>query len=523
MSTKSDQFVIHQKFFTNDNLYLSTRKKEIISTIAEIFYKITNNKLKFISVEEENLKDYVTSKKQKNDDPNFTLMKNNYIFIEDIMGLKKEKDKNEEDKTAEDKKEENKTEEDKKEEDKKEEDKTEEDKNEEQNTISEENQLLKDKNLDKNLTNIDKKENIGLKFDTSSNPFTGALIGGAAAAGAGAAAVGGSIAACLAFDSVFLMSLATGEIFMAGWACVGGVLLGGLGLIIAIPTLLGFGAYKIYKLNKEKKFKQFYENFDDEKKKVERDIRNDVIIKIDKYFNKALLTNDNSFKLKIDDIKNWVNDIIKILINEDNIKIESSLELIKNNKSIPLETQKNLLLKKLYKESELVIKNFVKIRQEIMKVILQSTNKDLIKSFDEGIPFFKEFIKACGPQQISKENEKKIDNYLEKIISDLKKILQNNFNIRVKEFDKKTFKNSFSGYLREKYVEKKENNKNENIEEKDFIEDCQDFIIDPIANNSKNWGILSFYLFFIIIIQNIGVKLKEENFNNNKIKIDNIK
>ena len=42
-----------------------------------------------------------------------------------------------------------------------------------------------------------------------------------------------------------------------------------------------------------------------------------------------------------------------------------------------------------------------------MKVILQSTNKDLIKSFDEGIPFFKEFIKACGPQQISKENEKK--------------------------------------------------------------------------------------------------------------------
>ena len=498
MSTKSDQFVIHQKFFTNDNLYLSTRKKEIISTIAEIFYKITNNKLKFISVEEENLKDYVTSKKQKNDDPNFTLMKNNYIFIEDIMGLKKEKDKNEEDKT-------------------------EEDKNEEQNTISEENQLLKDKNLDKNLTNIDKKENIGLKFDTSSNPFTGALIGGAAAAGAGAAAVGGSIAACLAFDSVFLMSLATGEIFMAGWACVGGVLLGGLGLIIAIPTLLGFGAYKIYKLNKEKKFKQFYENFDDEKKKVERDIRNDVIIKIDKYFNKALLTNDNSFKLKIDDIKNWVNDIIKILINEDNIKIESSLELIKNNKSIPLETQKNLLLKKLYKESELVIKNFVKIRQEIMKVILQSTNKDLIKSFDEGIPFFKEFIKACGPQQISKENEKKIDNYLEKIISDLKKILQNNFNIRVKEFDKKTFKNSFSGYLREKYVEKKENNKNENIEEKDFIEDCQDFIIDPIANNSKNWGILSFYLFFIIIIQNIGVKLKDENFNNNKIKIDNIK
>ena len=125
------------------------------------------------------------------------------------------------------------------------------------------------------------------------------------------------------------MSLATGEVFAAGWGVVGGVFLGGLGLLVAIPTLLGFGAYKLYRINKEKKFKEFYENFDDDKKKVERDIRKNVIEKIDKYFTKALLTNDDNIKLKIDDISNMVSDILKILIKEDDIRVESSIETIK--------------------------------------------------------------------------------------------------------------------------------------------------------------------------------------------------
>ena len=433
------------------------------------------------------------------------MKKGNYKYIENILDIKREEDKiKKEDKNIE-------------------ETKREEDKKEDKKDNDNENQLLKNKDQENNLETIHEGEELGLNFDTSTNPFTRALIGGAAVAGAGVAAFGGSIAACLAFDSVFLMSLATGEVFAAGWTFLGGLFLGGLGLIVAIPTLLGFGAYKLYRLNKEKKFKQFYENFDDDKKKVEREIRQYVIEKIDKYFNKTLLMNDKNLKLIIEDINNLVNEIIKIYINEDNHRLDSSIELIKKDNSIPFENQKEKLLKKLIKESKLVIKNFVKIRQEIFKIILNSTNKDIIKTFNEGIPFLKEFIKAFGPQQITKDDEKKIDNCLEKIISEIKKILEEKFIVRIKEFDKKTFMNYFSVYLREQYNKKKELNKNENIDEKEFISDCQDFIIEPVANNAKNWGILSFYMFFSNSIQNNGVKLKEEYFNMNREKIKNIK
>lgn len=232
--------------------------------------------------------------------------------------------------------------------------------------------------------------------------------------------------------------------------------------------------------------------------------------------------NEKDLKSMLKDINNSVNEAIKILINEDNLRLESAIELIKKDDSIPLETQKKKLIEKLIKESKLVITNFIKIRQEIFKVILNSTNKDIIKTFNEGIPFFKEFIKAFGPQQISKQNEEKINNYLEKIILKTKTILEEKFSLRIKEFDKKTFMNSFSVYLREQYNKKKELNQTEDIIEKEFISDCQDFIIEPIANNSKNWGILSFYMFFCNSIQNNGVKLKEENFNLSVEKIKNI-
>ena len=55
------------------------------------------------------------------------------------------------------------------------------------------------------------------------------LIGGGVAAGAGIGVAGGSIAACIAFDSVFLASTA-GEIFAAGFGFLGGVAFTGIGL-----------------------------------------------------------------------------------------------------------------------------------------------------------------------------------------------------------------------------------------------------------------------------------------------------
>ena len=103
MSTKSNEFVVHQKSLGNDNLYSSSRRNEIISTIAETFEKITNSKLNFVSVDEERLRAYVTSKDQKKENPNFTLMKSNFKYIEDIIpNTTQEEVKNDQQDTPED-------------------------------------------------------------------------------------------------------------------------------------------------------------------------------------------------------------------------------------------------------------------------------------------------------------------------------------------------------------------------------------------------------------------------------------
>ena len=117
-----------------------------------------------------------------------------------------------------------------------------------------ENEMLnKDKDdLGKNLIEFgDKNENYNFNLDTDKNPFTNVLIGGGVTAGAGIGVAGGSIAACIAFDSVFLGSVA-GEIYAAGISFLGGVAFTGIGLVIVIPSLLGFGIYKIYKSYKDK-------------------------------------------------------------------------------------------------------------------------------------------------------------------------------------------------------------------------------------------------------------------------------
>ena len=83
---KSNQFVVHQKLNANANLYNSEKKDEIISTIVKVFNNTTHNKLLFPLTQEESLRNYAASKKQKITNPNFTLMKrNNETFIENIL------------------------------------------------------------------------------------------------------------------------------------------------------------------------------------------------------------------------------------------------------------------------------------------------------------------------------------------------------------------------------------------------------------------------------------------------------
>ena len=469
INESSNELIIHRRGEENDQYYETPRKNELIMTIAEAYYKLTNKKLKFSIVKDEKLSSYVTYTKQKKENPDFTLMKDNYSFIEDII---KTKDiKNEE--TPKGKSYEN----------------------EKENEDDEKQNLeKKEEKLKENMNEMGiEKGDFNFNLDFEKNPFKGVLIGGAAATGAGAAAVGGSIAACIVFDSVFLASTA-GEIFAAGFAFLGGFAVAGIGIVIAIPSLLGFGAYKIYKTIKEKKRKEFFESFKLDKMIVEREFQFDVINKIEEYFNNGV--NIEKIKPKID---KCLNSIIEIYISIDNKRL------------LDLDNQK--LLQKMNKDNEIMIKNIPKIRQELMKAILFSTNKDIVKTFEEGIPLFKEFIQNFGPLNIEEENKVEIDKLIENIILEMKYILEKKMNINFQKFDPKVFYKLFDVKLENLYEEKK---KVDNITKSDFISNCKDFIVEPIADNAKNYGILSLFFKFTIIIKDIAVKKKSENYKKKK-------
>jgi len=90
-----------------------------------------------------------------------------------------------------------------------------------------------------------------------------------------------------------------------------------------------------------------------------------------------------------------------------------------------------------------------------------------------------------------------------------------------KNFNSKKFLNSFEDYLKEQYKEK--HNYDIDITQKTFINNCNDFLIQPIADKSMYYGVLSLYFKFAKIILDIAAKLKDMNYNNNKEKLQNIK
>ena len=463
VSKTSNEFVIHEKILEDDKHFLSLRKIEFLSTLAECYYKFNNTKLKFSIVEEESLKSYVTTEKQKrNENIEFTLMKNDINYIEDLFNKEKSPE-----------------------------------------TIGkdEENQQLVNKkenedNLGNKMSEMGEKDKYDFNLESDANPFTGVLVGGAVATGAGVGAAAGSIAACLAFDSVFLASTA-GEIFAAGFTFIGGAAISGIGLIIAVPSLIGFGIYQIYKVVKNQKRKEFFESFHLDKMKIEKEVQKYAICKIDIYFNKRIIIEN------LTEIENYINDIIDIYIETDNKIIE--------NKLIQYGKENNLLLEKIQIDGIIISNNISKIRQELMKTILgvQSKKKNII--FQKSIPLFKEFIKTFGPQIIDKKNEKKIDKNIDKIIDIMKEILEKKMAIAFDRFSSKVFINSFDLELEKKYEDKK---LVDNISKEDFI-------IEPIADNSINYGVLALFFKFSLIVQRICAKKKEENYQISREKILN--
>ena len=449
-SSKSNEFVIHEKFDDSDTRFDSLRKIDLLSTIAHSFYKLTGSKLKFSLVDNEKLSDFVTSKSQKKDNLEFTLMKNDTKYFEDLFPKEVYETPGKDD---------------------------------------DENQNLND--LGKNLSNVNEKNNL----EKNDNPFTNVLIGGAVATGAGIGAVAGSIVACLAFDSIFLIG-AAGEILGAGVLCLGGIAATGIGLIVAIPSLIGFGIYQIYKLVKSKQKKEFLKDMGLDKMKPEMELQNLAIAKIDKYFSKRIIINQKQ------EIEKYINAILDIYNKIDDEKMKSYLEKDLNKE----------LIKKLNKDGSILSKNIPKIRQELMKKILSLQGAKKEKIFDESIPFFKEFIKNFGPKTINEKYEKKIDNYINKIIDIMKKVLEE-MKHAFKSFEPKTFINNFDLEINKFYEEKSQlDEKNKN----DFIKDCIDYIIEPIAENSVNYGILSLLFKFTLIVQEIGVNQKMKNYNKSR-------
>ena len=402
----------------------------------------------------------------------FTLMKNDICYIEDII-RKENNDDNTKINTP--------------------------GKDEEKQTLK--NNENEGDNLGKNMSEIREKDNFDFNLDRDKNPFTGVLIGGGIAAGAGVGAAVGSIAACIAFDSVVLVTYA-GNFFAitsAGFTFLGGAAATGIGLVIAIPSLIGFGAYKIYKNVKDKDKKKFFDSFNLEKMKVEKEFQKYVICKIDNYFGKRIDIENN------DEIEKYINNIIDIYLSIDNQIIESKIDL-----------EQNKLLNKIKKDGKIVSINISKIRQELMKTILCYADKKYINILEKGIPLFKEFIKNFGPIKIDENNEKEIDKNISKIIDIMKEILEKKMKIAFDKFDTKHFINSFDIKLEELYEEKK---KLDDITKKVFINNCKDYLIEPIANNSLNYGVLSLLFKFTIIIQKICAKKKADNFNIMKEKI----
>ena len=68
----------------------------------------------------------------------------------------------------------------------------------------------------------------------------------------------------------------------------------------------------------------------------------------------------------------------------------------------------------------------------------------------------------------------------------------------------------------------KKKKKLDDITEKNFISNCNDFLINPVSGMYKNYGVLSLYFKFTIIIEEIGIKRKEINYNKSIQKILNL-
>lgn len=78
VSKVSDEFVIHGNREEYDYDYSTPKRKKLIEVLAKVYYEETKKDLKICEIDKKSLKDFVTSKKEKKKDPDFTRMQDSY-------------------------------------------------------------------------------------------------------------------------------------------------------------------------------------------------------------------------------------------------------------------------------------------------------------------------------------------------------------------------------------------------------------------------------------------------------------
>lgn len=77
VSKITDEFVVHGNREEYDYEYTTPKRKKLIEILAKLYYEETKKDLKICEIDKKSLKDFVTSKKEKKKDPDFTRMPDN--------------------------------------------------------------------------------------------------------------------------------------------------------------------------------------------------------------------------------------------------------------------------------------------------------------------------------------------------------------------------------------------------------------------------------------------------------------
>ena len=200
-----------------------------------------------------------------------------------------------------------------------------------------------------------------------------------------------------------------------------------------------------------------------------------------------------------------------------NIKelVEISLEKGEKGMSLPLLYSSNLIFKELNDKANKMLNNLSILSIELMKTILSSNNTNIDQIVEEAVPTFIILIKALSQESLDNYTEGKIDLFVKDIICQIKELLNNYYKKAINSFDKKKFMSSFRDLLSKKF----ENKKDSNISFKEFVNNCDDYIISLFADNISKYAILSLFNYIREIIFNYSFEKCNINLNLKKNKI----